>query len=43
MAELFQVDKSGISRHMKNIFGMTELSRDSVAAKFATTAADGKT
>ena len=43
MAELFGVDKSGISRHLKNIFESGELARDSVVAKFATTAADGKT
>ena len=43
MAELFQVDKSGISRHLKNIFKTGELQRDSVVAKFATTAADNKT
>nr|VFJ60875.1 MAG: Uncharacterized conserved protein [Candidatus Kentron sp. DK] len=43
MAALFDVDKSGISRHLKNIFESGELSRDSVVAKFATTAADGKT
>ena len=43
MAELFQRDKSTISRHIKNIFTEGELSPDSVVAKFATTAADGKT
>ena len=43
MAELFGVDKSGISRHLKNVFESGELSRDAVVAKFATTAADGKT
>lgn len=43
MAELFQVDKSGISRHLKNIFETGELSRNSVVANFATTANDGKT
>ena len=43
MAELFQRDKSTISRHIKNIFSEGELSPDSVVAKFATTAADGKT
>lgn len=42
MAELFQRDKSTISRHIKNIFTEGELNRDSVVAKFATTAADGK-
>ncbi len=43
MAELFQRDKSTISRHIKNIFKEGELSPVSVVAKFATTAADGKT
>ena len=43
MAELFQRDKSTISRHIKNIFAEGELKRDSVVANFATTAADGKT
>lgn len=43
MADLFQVDKSGISRHLKNIYETAELSPDSVVARFATTAADGKT
>lgn len=43
MAELFQRDKSTISRHSKNIFTEGELKRDSVVANFATTAADGKT
>lgn len=43
MAELFQRDKSTISRHIKNIFSEGELVRESVVANFATTAADGKT
>ncbi len=43
MAELFQRDKSTISRHIKNIFSEGELSPDSVVAKFATTAADEET
>lgn len=42
MAELFQRDKSTVSRHIKNIFSEGELVRDAVVAKFATTAADGK-
>lgn len=42
MAELFQRDKSVISRHIRNIFAEGELVRDSVVAKNATTAADGK-
>lgn len=42
MSELFDVDKSGISRHLKNIFESGELEREQVVAIFATTAADGK-
>ena len=41
MAELFDRDKSVISRHIKN--AITEELDDSVVANFATTAADGKT
>ena len=37
MAELFQRDKSTISRHIKNIFEEGELQRNSVVANFATT------
>lgn len=43
MAELFDRDKSTISRHIKNIFEEGELQRVSVVANYATTAADGKT
>ena len=43
MAELFERDKSTISRHIKNVFSDGELEKDSVVANFATTAADGKT
>lgn len=43
MAELFQRNKSSISRHIKNVFESGELQRDSVVAEFATTASDGKT
>ena len=43
MADLFQRDKSTISRHIKNIFDEGELDRNSVVANFATTAADEKT
>ncbi len=42
MATLFDRDKSVISRHLKNVFIEKELKRDSVVAKIATTAADGK-
>jgi hypothetical protein len=43
IAELFERDKSVVSRHLKNIFDAGELDRISVVAKNATTAADGKT
>ena len=43
MAELFDRDKSVISKHLKSIFEEGELDRDSVVANYATTAADGKT
>jgi len=43
IAELFGRDKSVISRHLKNIFETNELDMNSVVAKNATTAADGKT
>lgn len=42
MAELFQRNKSTISRHIKNVFEDGELNPDSVVAFFATTAADNK-
>lgn len=37
MGELFGVDKSSISRHLKNIFAEGELQEEVVIAKFATT------
>lgn len=43
MAELFERDKSVISRHLRNVFESAELSREAVVAKNATTASDGKT
>ena len=42
IADLFQRNKSTISRHIKNIFLEGELSRNSVVANFATTGSDGK-
>ena len=41
MAELFQVDKSGISRHLKNIFGIGELTQEATVANFATVQQEG--
>lgn len=43
IADLFERDKSVISRHLKNILKDNELDKDSVVAFFATTALDGKT
>ena len=43
MCRLFGRDQSVIARHIKNIFKEGELDQDSVYAKFAYTAADGKT
>ncbi|SJN21041.1 virulence protein RhuM/Fic/DOC family protein [Sphingobacterium sp. JB170] len=43
LTTLFGRDKSVISRHLKNIFKEEELDRNSVVAKNATTASDGKT
>lgn len=42
IADLFQRNKSTISRHIKNIFLEGELSRNSGVANFATTGSDGK-
>ncbi|MBW4257513.1 virulence RhuM family protein [Methanobacterium sp. YSL] len=43
IARLFGVDRSVITKHLKNIFSEGELSEKSVCAKFAHTASDGKT
>jgi hypothetical protein len=42
MAELFNVDRTVITKHLKNIFEDKELDETSVSAKFAHTASDGK-
>ena len=42
MAELFQRDRSVIGKHVRNIFKEGELVKESVWAKFAYTASDGK-
>jgi len=42
MTVLFDRDKSVISRHIHNVFQEKELDKNSVVAKSATTAADGK-
>ena len=43
MATLFDVDRSVITKHLKNIFDSGEMVQDSVCAKIAHTAEDGKT
>jgi len=43
MAELFDVDRSVITKHLQNIFESKELVEASVSAKIAHTASDGKT
>lgn len=42
MAELFQRDRSVIGKHVRNIFKEGESEKESVWAKFAYTATDGK-
>ena len=42
MATLFDVDRTVITKHLKNIFDSAELQQDQVCAKFAHTAEDGK-
>jgi len=42
IAMLFGVDRSVITKHLKNIFETFELNENSVCAKFAHTASDGK-
>lgn len=43
MAELFQRERSVITKHIRNIFEEGELMENSVCANYAHTAADGKT
>lgn len=43
MAELFGRERSVVTKHVRNLFREGELEADSVCAKFAHTAADGKT
>ena len=43
IAELFEKDRTVITRHLKNIFKEGELEENSVCANFAHTAQDGKT
>ena len=43
IGQLFDVDRSVVAKHLKNIFASGELSEEAVCAKFAQTADDGKT
>lgn len=43
VSKLFNVDRSVVTKHLQNIFAEGELSEESVCAKFAQTADDGKT
>lgn len=42
IADLFEVDRTVVTKHLRNIFKSKELDEDSVCAKFAHTAKDGK-
>ena len=42
IAELFDVDRTVITKHLRNIFNEGELDETSVCAKIAHTASDGK-
>ena len=42
IADLFDVDRTVVTKHLKNIFEEQELDKNSVSAKFAHTASDGK-
>ncbi len=43
IGKLFDIDRSVVAKHLKNIFKDSELSESAVCAKFAQTADDGKT
>ena len=43
ISQLFDVDRSVVTKHLSNIFKYGELDENSVCAKFAQTADDGKT
>lgn len=42
IADLFEIDKSGISRHIKNIYQSGELKSEATVAKIATVQSEGK-
>lgn len=41
IADLFEIDKSGISRYIKSIYRSSELEENSTVAKFATVQTEG--
>lgn len=43
IADLYDLDRTVVTKHIQNIFEEGELDRNSVCAKFAQTASDGKT
>ncbi len=43
MSQLFGRERSVVTKHLRNVFAEGELVADSVSAKFAQTADDGKT
>ena len=42
MSELFQVDRTVVTKHLKNIFNDKELDKNSVCAKFAHVGSTGQ-
>jgi len=43
ISQLFEIDRSVVTKHLQNIFAEGELSLDAVCAKFAQVADNGKT
>lgn len=43
IGQLFEVDRSVVTKHLKNAYESDELSEDSTCAKFAQVADNGKT
>jgi hypothetical protein len=43
IAQLFEVDRTVVTKHLRNIFASSKLDEDSVRASFAHTTEDGKT
>ena len=43
IGQLFDIERSVVTKHLKNVFQSGELSQESACAKFAQTADDGKT